>query len=125
MDNLKPKENQGQTESEKGLAGFQEEMAQFQEDERMGVRKSGHFLHTPGFNPKELTEEDMAIWQKIKDKSIGKEDVDVYRKNLVSVFGNLDSSRGQFCQMAANLGAVILMKKQLEEYVKNKQEAKQ
>jgi hypothetical protein len=78
---------------EPSLPRFQEEMANFAHAEGTGEIESGHFLLSgfetreldPDFDPSKLTEDDWAIWKKIKDGTITLEEFNAYRPSVVAL----------------------------------------
>lgn len=83
---------------EEKLADFIAEFALIQDEEKHGIRATRNFSVTMEnedyFDPKELTQEDMAIWEKAKDGSIAREDVDRYQKATMAA--DLNASRKLF-----------------------------
>ncbi len=84
---------------------FREEMTAWRDAEASGEKKSGHLIKIPDFDVNDLTEEDMDIWNKIKDETITKEDANAYREKVNKVLqaGDLPRSRHEFAAFAANL----------------------
>ncbi len=122
MDESKPQEKKiVESENAARLEKFWEEMAKFQENEKL-YGKSGHFLHTPGFQPKELVAEDMLIWEKVKDESLTPEEFFTYKEKFQKSGEGYDSSRGLFYQMAANKANSIFLNRSMDEQRQNKKQ---
>ena len=70
---------------EKSLEWFREEMRQIRDEEKQGLRKTAHFtehksLGVPELDPEQLTERDLAIWQKYEAGMLTTEEFKEYRK---------------------------------------------
>jgi len=89
------------------LAAFHEEIAALKrEEEEQG--KTGHFLK-PGFDPAELTEDDLAIWERVKSGEATREQFEQYRKGLQEAGG---ASRSAFGSFIANKMVGVLASKE-------------
>lgn len=70
---------------EKSLEAFREEMRRIRDEEKQGIRKTGHFtgyknLGVPELNPEKLAERDLEIWQKYESGALTHEELQEYRK---------------------------------------------
>jgi hypothetical protein len=116
-------ERQSAEIEEQKFRDFIAEIAGFHAEEEAGAAKTSHFLFDKNgqktfFNPEALRPEDMAIWEKVKDGSLEREDFQAYEKAVVS--GNVDISRRMFCAFIANKAMGIFGKRELLEYKKKK-----
>lgn len=97
---------------------LREEEIKAEEEAVRSGKKSGTTFHfaSPSFDVSELTEEDMAIWGKIKDESLTWEEYEGYRSKLLAA-GILKreemkmSSRAAFFDAFSNKANRILMRK--------------
>lgn len=107
------------------LRNFKDEIQELQEKEREAEREAvlenrkstepGHFAN-PDLNVDELTEEDMAIWGKIKDESLTWEDYEKYRSAFLAagIFKREEMkmpSRAHFYDAVGNRANRILVRK--------------
>lgn len=71
--------------SEKGrkekLETFRGEISALRDAEK-ATGKTAHFTHLPEFNHEDLTIDDMEIWEKVKDRTITREDLRKYDETL-------------------------------------------
>ena len=102
-------------EKKNGLAGFIDEIKELQRQEMAGELPAGYFFAQgkAELNPEELTEADMEIWTKVKDKSVTIEDFQAY-KDLVFAEGMAaeidpeESARGAFVRFIGNKANAII-----------------
>lgn len=108
-----------QEEKDKKLKEFQQEISLIKERD---LRNKGP-AHLFEVDPAELEEEDMIMWQKIKDESITPEDLDDYRMSFLDEEGNLrdgvSRNRYDFYAFIANKAMVILVGRQLKKDKEN------
>src|SRR6266404_2625000 len=70
------------------LEEFREEIRRFVEAEESGKEPTSHFTEgptserSPNFSVDELTEDDLRVWQKIKNGSITMEGWDAYKNSV-------------------------------------------
>lgn len=90
-------------EEENGFEAFVSEVEEMKRKEEE-TRETGHFL-MPGFNPRELSEEDMRMWGKTKDESITEGEFFSYREEIMEQVKEKDPralSRNIFQAFIAN-----------------------
>ncbi|KKT39742.1 MAG: hypothetical protein UW28_C0030G0015 [Parcubacteria group bacterium GW2011_GWA2_44_13] len=67
-----------------------------------------------GINTDELNEDDMAMWRKIRGKSIEMGDIDEYKKNFAKENGFESESRYNFLMFMANKANVIIGRREVQ-----------
>lgn len=107
-------QNNNQEEKDKKLQEFRQEISAIKARD---LQNKGP-AHLFEVNPDELIEEDMIMWQKIKDESITAEDIDDYRMAILDEDGNLregvSESRYDFYAFIVNKAMVLLLNRQLK-----------
>ena len=86
------------------LKEFQEEIKEVAEKET-----AAHFKHGT-FNPEELTEDDRIIWEKVKDETVSREDLDTYRESV----GGESETRRVFLAFINNKALVVFLAREIE-----------
>lgn len=66
----------------------------------------------------QLTEDDMAIWLKIKNKSVTQEDFEAYRKSYKETSGHMSAARFGFFSLAGNRANGIIGRRSMEDEMK-------
>ncbi len=90
------------------LKEFQNEIQDLKEKEAL----SGKTVHLIHVNPEDLTDEDMAIWEKVKDESVTRDDTTRYRQSVEAI--NV-LSRKHFMGFISNKAGVIFLKREFDE----------
>lgn len=76
-------------------------------------REKGTPAHLFKVNPEELTPEDLGAWEKIKNETIQREDVEAYKKSLLNEKNNpkegVSESRYEFLNFIRNRAASIFI----------------
>jgi len=83
------------------LKEFQEEIREVAEKET-----AAHFKHGV-FNPEELTEEDRIVWEKVKDGTVNREDLNTYYGSV----GEESETRKVFMAFINNKAMLVFFKK--------------
>ncbi|MFH0891114.1 MAG: hypothetical protein V1856_03720 [Candidatus Liptonbacteria bacterium] len=97
--------------------GFITEINHWVDEEKSRTKKSGHLID-PEFNPKELRPEDEEIWGKVKNSSVTREDVTLYRKGITAT--GACRSVQIFAEFIANLAMPIILRPEIEEWKKSR-----
>jgi len=75
---------------EQKIAQFREEITDYQQQEERGERRTAHLVETanyPALDISKLTVREMRIWEKVKRRSIAREDIDQYTAELIDENG--------------------------------------
>lgn len=104
--------------NQKNLELFIGEIRAIYEEEKR-ERKMAHF-QSSRFKPQALIWEDKLIWDKIKNKSVTREDINIYREAIVDpttrrIRANIPQSRYTFLAFIENKAAPIIGWREMEE----------
>lgn len=102
------------------LMAFRAEIRQISQDE-YGDKRHSHNLNEIYFDPDQLTMEDMILWDKIKDKSIAREDLSAHKAKLDALPES--PTRDLFLRFLDNKAAPIFGRREMEEDRKKKEQA--
>lgn len=105
----------GTEQQEQALINFRAEIEAIKQEDM----KRGTPIHLFDVNTEELTVEDMAMWNKIKDKSITLEDYNAYRPSFGS---SLSQGQKEFRFFIANKAVPVISGKNLHELKENTEE---
>lgn len=100
------------------MSGYKkEEMRKKAEFEKRGSQGERYDPHFDDINPEHLTEDDMAVWEKTKNKTLTRKELQEYlgrmSGELKSAEPQVKKSRGTFYAFIANKAAFIV-KRELE-----------
>jgi hypothetical protein len=87
-------------------------------------KKTAHFSlgGAEHFNSAELTTDDLAFWEKVKNGSVTEKDCEEYRTIYIKSDGNKSPSRHGFFSLAVNKASYIIGMRWLEEERKKEKE---
>lgn len=99
---------------------FREEIAEWVKGEIIKMAAKAHYdPHAEHINPEHLTEADRLIWEKVKDGSITRQDVETHevelKKDALNSDPAVNQSRDYFRALVINKGGYFIGKRELEE----------
>ncbi len=113
-----------ESEAQRQLSAFREQIHDIVEQEKRGEIPGKHLV-SDTFNPADLTPEDMSIWEKVQSGAITEDDLRAYQK-LVAGGAKIETgqiptdSRSLFSGFITNVVGEMLMRRELEEERKRK-----
>ncbi len=122
---MNPFEKTISQEKENQFREFRDEIRHIMSQEQEGGTSS--HLISKSFNPDDLTEEDMAIWERLKSGAVTEEEIGAYQDSVVASVGKpkpgelSSGSRALFSGFISNLAGEIIMHRELEEKKRNHQ----
>lgn len=109
------------------LDSFREEIFEWVKGEIIKMAAKEHYdPHAEHINPEHLTETDRLIWEKVKDGSITRQDIETHERELKKEALNSDpavnKSRDYFRALVINKGGYFIGRRELEEELREELE---